>query len=142
MTDSRDIPRARVERFVRRFGEPYRKLAWYAALPLILTPELLDHLRVHFLRGPDALPWISEADLLLSELCQPVGHEQYALDQDVRAVLIAEMRAQLGEDALGEGAKLLLRYLKRLNESDTDLSPEEMQAEQWSAMGAALLERR
>ena len=44
----------------------------YAALPLILTPELLNYLRNHFLR--DKVPWVAEVDLLLSELCRPVGY--------------------------------------------------------------------
>ncbi|WP_295448099.1 SUMF1/EgtB/PvdO family nonheme iron enzyme [uncultured Thiodictyon sp.] len=124
----------RIERFVRRFGEPYRRLAWYAAMPLILTPELLNYLHLRFLHGRDGVPWIAEADLLLSDLCRPVGYEQYALDQDVRARLIAELRDCLGAEPLREAARLLLRYIRHLGRAGAGLRPAELQAEQWSAM--------
>jgi formylglycine-generating enzyme required for sulfatase activity len=128
------VARDRIERFVRRFGEPYRRLAWYAALPLILTPEILDFLRLHFLGGRDGVPWIAEADLLLSDLCRPVGYEQFALDQPVRACLVAAMRAKLGPDPMREAARLLLRYVHHLGRTGAGLGPAELQAEQWSAM--------
>lgn len=34
-----------VERFEWRFGEPHLLLAYHAALPLVLTPELVNYLR-------------------------------------------------------------------------------------------------
>ncbi|WP_200286278.1 formylglycine-generating enzyme family protein [Rhabdochromatium marinum] len=134
MTSAQDLAQARIERFVRRFGEPYRELAWYAALPLVLTPELLGYLRTHFLRGRDGVPWIAEADLLLSDLCQQAGYEQFVLDQDVRACLIAEMRARLGSEPMREAASLLLRYVRQLGAAGAGLGPAQLQAEQWSAM--------
>ena len=42
-----EYARQAVERFVRRFEPSYRKLVYYAALPLVLTPELLHYLRNH-----------------------------------------------------------------------------------------------
>jgi len=128
------LARDRIERFVRRFGEPYRRLAWYAALPLVLTPELIGYLRLHFL-GDRSVPWIAEADLLLSDLCRPVGYEQYAMDQPVRACLIAEMRTSpRGPEAMREAARLLLRYVRYLGRSGAGLGPAELEAERWSAM--------
>jgi hypothetical protein len=124
----------RIERFVRRFGAAYRRLAWHAALPLILTPELLGYLRQRFLSGRDGVPWIGVADLLLSDLCRPVGYEQFALDQDVRVLLIAEMRAALDQETLRETACLLLNYLGQLDPRAAGLGADELQAEQWSAM--------
>ncbi|WP_005223260.1 formylglycine-generating enzyme family protein [Marichromatium purpuratum] len=141
MNSAQDIAQARIERFVRRFGEPYRELAWYAALPLVITPELLGYLRTHFLRGRDGVPWIAEADLLLSDLCQQAGYEQFVLDQDVRACLIAEMRARLGSEPMREAASLLLRYVRQLGAAGAGLGPAQLQAEQWSAM-AYLAEQR
>ncbi len=128
------VARDRLARFLLRFGEPYRRLAWYAAVPLILTPELLNYLRVRFLRGRDGVPWIAEADLLLSDLCVPVGYEQYALDQDVRALLLDEMRACAGPEAMAEAARLLLRYVRQLGRDGSGLGRTQLQAEQWSAM--------
>jgi len=65
--------RTKVDWFARQFGKEYRTLASYAALPLILTPDLLHFLRMRFL--PDKLPdsklsYVAEADLLLSDLCK------------------------------------------------------------------------
>ncbi len=134
-----DIAREKVARFVQRFGEPYRWLACYAALPLILTPELLNYLRNHFLRGE--VPWVAEADLLLSELCRPVGYEQFAMAPEVRAYLVSEMRECLGEESMQEVARLLVRYVDQLSRMGSVFSREELEAEQWSAM-VYLAERR
>ncbi|WP_295581914.1 formylglycine-generating enzyme family protein [uncultured Lamprocystis sp.] len=130
-----DLAAARIARFAQRFGEPHRRLAWFAALPLILTPELVNYLRVHFLSDCGGAPWISEADLLLSDLCRPIGYEQFAIDQDVRAVLIAELAAVPdGVQRMREAARLLLRYCRHLGRGGAGLSPAELQAEEWSAM--------
>ncbi len=130
--DLTEIAKEKVSRFTRQFGEPHRKLAYYAALPLILTPELLNYLRNHFLRGE--VPWVAEADLLLSELCRPVGYEQFAFDPEVRAYLIGQMREQIGETAMEETARLLIRYVHQLSRTTPHLSRDSLQAEQWSAM--------
>ena len=127
-----EIAKEKVARFASQFGEPYRKLAHYAALPLILTPELLNYLRNHFLRGE--VPWVAEADLLLSELCRPVGYEQFAFSPEVRAYLIGQMREQIGESAMEEVARLLIRYVHHLSRTSPHLSRDGLQAEQWSAM--------
>ena len=115
-----EIARQQVARFVARFDESYRRLAWYAALPLVLTPELLNYLRNHFLRGQT--PWEAEADLLLSELCRPVGYEQFAMAPEVRAWLIGEMREQLGEAPMREVARLLIRYVRQLSRMSSPFS--------------------
>jgi formylglycine-generating enzyme required for sulfatase activity len=122
----------KVDRFVRRFDESHRLLAYYAALPLVLTPELLNYLRNHFLRSQ--VPWVAEVDLLLSELCRPVGHEQYAMTTDVRAHLLREMRERVGEEQMQQVARLLIRYIHQLSRLGSPFSRDEMQAEQWSAM--------
>ncbi|MFN9060809.1 MAG: formylglycine-generating enzyme family protein, partial [Pseudanabaena sp.] len=75
---AKEIAQQKVERFVRKFGEPHKLLAYHAALPLLLTPELLNYLRTEFLYGQ--VDWVAEVDLLLSPLCVPVGHELYAMD--------------------------------------------------------------
>ena len=122
-----------VERFVNRFDSEYRWLTYYAALPLILTPELLHYLRNQFLRHRQ-LPWIAEADLLLSDLCSPVGYEQYVMDTAVRAYLIAEMEEVLGPEHMRAVAKLLLRYVQQLELMNPYLSRQELQAQQLAAM--------
>ncbi len=127
-----DIAAQKVDRFVGRFDESYRLLAYYAALPLVLTPELLNYLRNHFLRGQT--PWVAEADLLLSELCRPVGYEQFVMTPEVRAYLVDDMREQLGEAKMREAAWLLIRHVQQLSRMNAPFSREELEAEQWSAM--------
>ncbi len=124
--------RQMVERFVRRFDASYRLLACHAALPLVLTPELVHYLRNTFLRGQVA--WVAEADLLLSEICRPVGYEQYAMDTAVRAYLLAELRERAGPQRMQAVARLLLGYVRHLHQAGSRFSDHELQAQQLAAM--------
>jgi cell division protein ZapA (FtsZ GTPase activity inhibitor) len=122
----------KVERFVRRFEPSYRLLAYHAALPLVLTPELVNYLRVEFLRGE--VPWVAEVDLLLSDLCRQVGYELYAMETDVRSYLLKEMKRELGEERMQEVAKRLIRYVRYLHQTNPYIGSQELQAQQWAAM--------
>lgn len=123
-----------VARFVGQFGapEPYRKLAWYAAIPLVLTPELLNYLRNTFLRGE--VPWVAEVDLLLSDICQPVGYELYAMDTEVRAYMLTEMRIQLGVERMQDVARLLIHYVRHQAQTNPLVADHQLQSQQWAAM--------
>lgn len=123
----------RVGRFVRRFQPSYRLLAYYAALPLVLTPDLLHYLRVQFLRG-SGVPWVGEVDLLLSELCRPVGYEQYAMDTAVRAALYEAMEQELGQPKIVKAAQLLVRYVTQMAQTNPYLSDHELRSQQWGAI--------
>jgi formylglycine-generating enzyme required for sulfatase activity len=122
-----------VERFVDRFQPSYRLLAYYAALPLLLTPELVNYLRVEFLRDEN-VPWEAEVDLLLSDLCRQVGYELYAMDTAVRAYLLEEMKRELGIEKMQEVAKSLIGYIRYLFQNNPSISAKELQAQQWAAM--------
>jgi transcription initiation factor IIE alpha subunit len=126
-------PQHLIDRFVARFGPAYRHLAAHAALPLVLTPDLLHYLRNAFLRGQ--VPWLAEADLLLSDLCKEVGYEQYAMHPGVRARLIAELKGQPnGSERIKEVARLLLQYLHRLRRSGSIPGSDALREQQWSAL--------
>lgn len=129
-----DEERARemVDCFVGRFDESYRALACHAALPLALTPELLNYLRTRFLFGQ--VPWVAEADLLLSELCREVGYELYAMDAGVRSYLVVEMQNRFGVERMQEVARLLIRYVRHLARTSPSRMAHELQAQQWSAL--------
>lgn len=45
----------------------------HAALPLVLTPALINYLHTYFLHGQVA--WKAETDLLLPDLCPYAGYE-------------------------------------------------------------------
>jgi formylglycine-generating enzyme required for sulfatase activity len=127
----------RVDRFVRRFQPSYRRLAYYAALPLVLTPELLNYLRNRFLRGEidgEKLPWVAEVDLLLSDLCRQVGYEQYVMDAAVQAYLMAEMEQVLGLDEMERVARLLISYVNQLAHTHPTIARRDRQSQRWAAM--------
>jgi formylglycine-generating enzyme required for sulfatase activity len=108
-------------------------LAYHAALPLVLTPELLNYLRNQFLRG-EGVPWVAEADLLLSDLSRPVGYEQYAMDTAVRAYLLEEMEQVLGNAQMKAVARVLISYVQQLDRINPYISKHELRSQQWAAM--------
>ncbi len=129
------IAQNKVERFVSRFESSYHLLACHVALPLVLTPELVNYLRVQFLKS-EGVPWIAEADLLLSDLCRPVGYELYVMDEAVRAYLLQELaqNQKFGEKRIKEIANFLLHYVKHLAKTNPFLNRKELQRQRWGAM--------
>lgn len=125
--------RQQVERFVQRFEPSYLQLAYYAALPLILTPELLNYLRYQLLRNV-RVPWVAEVDLLLSDLCRPVGYEQYVMESAARSYLLGQMEQALGKERIEAVAKLLIAYVRQLAKTNPFLSRRELRSQQWAAM--------
>jgi len=124
----------RVERFVGRFEPSYRLLIYHAALPLVLTPELLNYLRTQFLPR-EQVPWIAEVDLLLSDLCHPVGYELYAMDTDIRAYVLAEIQNDaFWQQRMREVAQVLISYVNHLSQMHPGQRQGELQAQRWAAM--------
>ncbi|NEO77609.1 formylglycine-generating enzyme family protein [Moorena sp. SIO4G3] len=133
-----EIANQQIERFVARFQPNYRYLACHCALPLVLTPELVNYIRVQFLLNEE-VPWIAEADLLLSELCRPVGYELYAMTPAVRSNLLAqfetpEFQHKFGTNRLKSVAQLLMDYVTYLMGTNPPSRQREFQAQQWAAM--------
>mgnify|MGYP002778056013 CR=1 FL=1 len=123
-----------VDRFVRCFEPSYRLLLQHVALPLVLTPELVNYLRNQFLRSEN-VPWVAEVDLLLSDLCRQVGYEQYVLETDVRVYLLAEMqKKEFGTQRMQEIAQLLIAYFQHLSVTNPYIRPHELETQQWAAM--------
>ncbi len=122
----------RVDWFVRCFHPSYRLLAYYASLPFALTPELLNYLRNQFLLHQ--VPWVAEVDLLLSDLCSPVGYEQYEMDKSVRSYLLQEMKQELGSEQMQKVASLLISYIRYLFQTNPYISQKELEAQQWAAL--------
>ena len=124
-----------VERFVQRFDESYRLLAYHAALPLVLTPELVNYLRNEFLRN-EQVPWVAEVDLLLSDLCSQVGYELYAMDTHVRGYLLEQMEQdqRFGKPRMQEVAQVLYSYVSYLSRLNLGRRQQEIQAQRLAAM--------
>ena len=129
--ERRERAERRVNRFVGRFEPSYYELVCHAALPLVLTPELVSYLRNEFLRET---PWIAEVDLLLSELCTPVGYELYVMDADVRAYVLEKRSETFNSARMREVANLLISYVRYLSDHRSLLSDQELKTQQWAAM--------
>jgi len=131
-----------LERFLHRFDKKgtksYRRFAYFAALPLILTPELLNYLHAKFLRE---VPCEAQADLLLSDLCERVGYEMYAMAPALRNYLLREMENSQEADKMEEVAYLLLSYVHQSWRGDSVLSDSELQTQRWGAMAYIADER-
>lgn len=90
-----EIAKQRIESFAK-LGKPHLYLAYHAAFPLALTPDLLYRLWVQFQRDIDdqvlGIPWVAVADLLVSSLCNEVGYELYEMDLTVRNLLLSRLQ--------------------------------------------------
>ena len=133
---AKQTARQAVDWFVARYGEQgeaCRLLACYAAMPLVLTPELLNYLHNRFLAAY-AIPWVVEVDLLLSDLMRPVDAELYAMPPATRAYLLAELRRRVGDAKLQRVARVLIHYTRHLARTNPYMDDEELRTQQWAAM--------
>jgi hypothetical protein len=80
------------------------------------------------------VPWIAEADLLLSDLCNEIGKDMYAIKLPVRNYLLREMEERFGHERMAEVANVLLSYVHRVAHEEDTLPQDELQAERWAAM--------
>ncbi|GIJ43617.1 hypothetical protein Val02_05030 [Virgisporangium aliadipatigenens] len=110
MTDAQ----RRVDAFERQYGSTLLALACHAALPVVLSPDLLHVLRVnYFLDPPDTLSYADEARLLLSPLCGEVDQGLYVIDPEVRDVLLVRLLHTNGSERIRDLAQLLWEFGKR-----------------------------
>ncbi len=116
--------------FERRFGPKHLWLACHAALPLIITPELLNLLHLNFL-DKEKIPWIAETDFLLSPLCRPIDEGLYEVEPGVREVLLVELENRFGWQRPLELANFLLAYLAK--KPDRRQQPDITRTHQWIA---------
>ncbi|WP_254625810.1 AAA-like domain-containing protein [Nostoc sp. TCL240-02] len=135
-----EVASRRIESFGQRFGEAHLYLTYHAAFPLALTPDLLYRLWANFQRDIQKqelkIPWLAVADLLLSSLCDEVGHELYEMDTAVRNALLRELKENphFGEKRINELSDFLLTYVRQQLESyDPDIR-DFAQAQRWTAL--------
>jgi DNA-binding response OmpR family regulator len=135
-----EIAHRRIEAFGKRFGEAHLYLAYHAAFPLALTPDLLYRLWANFQRDIYGevlnLPWIAVADLLLSSLCDEVGHELYEMEKEVRNALLSELKAnpRFGTERINELSDFLLAYVRQQLDSPDIDTRDFAQAQRWTAL--------
>ena len=88
--------------FVERFGElyhfpegsenPHFLFACHAALPVVLTPDLLYHIWIHFQDEKNRFPYEAVSDLLLSGLCREVRPQLFEMEASARDYFLKSLR--------------------------------------------------
>ena len=118
------IAARRIASFEKRFGREHLYLAYHAALPLVLTSDILYSLWINFrqdIRGEALdIPWFAVSDLLLSSLCNEVGYEIYQMDATVRNELLNRLKQdeRFGKTRIEELSNFLLDYIRQQLQSD------------------------
>ncbi|WP_414518429.1 ABC transporter substrate-binding protein [Nostoc sp. PCC 9305] len=134
-----EIAKQRIESFAK-LGKAHLYLAYHAAFPLALTPDLLYRLWVQFQRDIDdqvlCIPWVAVADLLVSSLCNEVGYELYEMDLTVRNLLLSRLQEdkKFGQQRINELSNFLLDYVRpKLESKDPDIQDFAL-TQQWTAL--------
>jgi len=115
-----NITTEKIEYFKNRFPKPYSEslyvFACQAAIPLLLSPDLLYNLwnnfKSYFYNGKyETIPYYAVSDLLLSSLCRPVGYKLYKMDEEVRTELRRKQKIDTATEE--QIAYFLLQYAER-----------------------------
>ena len=105
-----------IDEFQRKFstyGDAALHLAYHAALPVALNPELLHLLRINFfLDPPEPLPYSVEFDFLLSPLCRQIDESLYEIEPEIRTTLLEGLTEFYDSQRLEEIATLLWQYIE------------------------------
>lgn len=135
-----EVALRRIESFTKRFGKAHLYLAYHAAFPLALTPDLLYNLWAKFQRDIHGqvldIPWIAVADFLLSSICDEVGYELYEMDLAVRNQLLRELQSdeRFGKQRINELSNFLLEYVQnQLQNNDPEIQ-DFAKTQQWIAL--------
>jgi len=130
----------KIASFEKRFNLPHLYLAYHAAFPLALTPDLLYRLWANFpcdINGQFLnIPWIAVSDILLSGLCEEVGQELYEMDGAVRNYLLEQLQADpnFGQQRIQELADFLLDYVRQQLQSNNPDIRDFAQAQRWTVL--------
>ena len=139
-----EAARRHITSFGNRFGKAHLYLAYHAAFPLALTPDLLYRLWANFQRDIHGellkIPWVAVADLLLSNLCEEVGHELYEMNLAVRTMLLGDLKDNpiLGSQRINDLSNFLLEYIQQQLHSDDPDIRDFAQVQQWTALAYLL----
>ena len=116
--------------FESHFGPQCLKLACHAALPSIVSPQLLNLIHINFL-SDESISWLSEIDFLLSPLCRSIGEELFEIEPSIREVLMFELEKEYGIQRRNQIAQFYHYYLSQTFNRNQNLEIVLMQ--QWFA---------
>ncbi len=133
-----------VERY-REYGDGHFLLACYAAIPVVLTPDLLHRLWLNFSTYQDRgatreIQRVAVSDLLLSSLCDEISYEIYEMSQAIRNVLLDYWQnAARGENdaqvpQIEQVANFLLQYINVYKTENRKTEQDFRDAQEWMAM--------
>lgn len=111
--------------YEHEFGVRHSLLACYAAFAFIVSPELVNLIRINFLADDD-VPWIAEPDFLLSPLCTYAGNGLYQVDPGVREITLVDFMSRV-PDAPGVLYRLADFLLSYADSSAAAYYPAEVQ---------------
>lgn len=129
-----------IQAFHGRFGEAHLYLAYHAAFPVALTPQLLYRVWANFqkdIQGQDlGIPWIAVADLLLSSFCREVGHELYEMEWETRKLLLDQLinHPRFSQKRIEQLANFLLACVQRQLNSPKNSVRTLALAQRWTAL--------
>lgn len=87
------------------------ELAYHAAVPVVVDPDLLHLIRLNFLVDADvAVSYETEAALLLSPLFREMASGLFEIDPDLRNLLLLGLNSAFPHGRVEEVALLLYRY--------------------------------
>ena len=105
-------PARRLSAIRDALGDGALRLAYHAAVPVVVDADLLNLLRVNFFLddSPDVLPFEVEAELLLSPLFREIGEGLYEIDPGLRNLLLSGLHTRYGDERVRRVAALLEQY--------------------------------
>ncbi|MCP4421334.1 MAG: hypothetical protein GY805_32385, partial [Chloroflexi bacterium] len=130
-----------IDRFTDRFGtaQGHLEMAYHAALPQALTPDLLyliwANFRLDAQGNPLNMQWVTVADLILSPLCREIRHETYVMETAVSQELLDKMAKdeRFGPDYILRLGQFVQHYANQFIRSDIPSMRQYGQAQQWAA---------
>ncbi|MCC6725558.1 MAG: caspase family protein, partial [Saprospiraceae bacterium] len=133
-----------VERY-REYGDGHFLLACYAALPVLMTPDLLYKLWLNFSdyndgSRPQRINRLAVADLLLSPMFSEIGQETFEMSNPLRNALLAWWQEEKRSSKwvrlpdLEEVAWFLLDYLKTYSTRNSAADQAFREAQEWMAL--------
>ncbi|MCA9954004.1 MAG: hypothetical protein KC434_04750, partial [Anaerolineales bacterium] len=130
-----------IDRFAERFGpgHGHLEMAYHAALPLALTPDLLYLIWANFRQDAHGKPlnmqWVTVADLILSPLCREIRHETYVMETAVRQELLDRMAKdeRFGPEYILRLGQFIQHYASQYIQSNIPSLRQYAQAQQWAA---------
>ena len=137
---SPEIAQRRIQAFEKRFKSAHLFLAYHAAFPLALTPDLLYRLWVNFQQDVHgevlSIPWVAVANLLLSSLCDEVGYELYEMKGEVRSKLLEllEKNSRFGKERIKQLSDFLIAYVTPKLQSRDEYVRDFAYTQKWTAL--------